>query len=305
MQFSLSTSWNASRCKKARDLVFEIKDLGFNQIELGFSLNVDQVKEIAELVKHAEIKVSSTHNFCPMPLGLPPELALPDCFSMSSKNEEERQKSVQFAKKTIETANLLQAKAVVLHTGRVEIPDKTRKLMNLCAKGLSETKEFISLRDEIRKERKEVNQPFLDNTLRSLEELNKTALENNILLGVETRFYYREIPVFEEIGIILDEFKGSNIFYWHDTGHAEVMEKLGFYKHKDFLSSYGQSLLGVHLHDVICCSDHMAPSTGKLDFSIIKPYLKEDTIKVIEAHFPATGEEIKASVVYLNKIFNG
>jgi sugar phosphate isomerase/epimerase len=304
MGFSLSTSWNAFRHNNAKKLLFEIKKLGFAEVELSFNLSRQMVEEAAKLVKKNFIRISSLHNYCPVPDNLRREEALPDCYAMSSDKEEERQLAVSYTKRTIETASILGAKAVVLHCGRVAIPDRTRQLINLCLQGQNGSEEFNGLQEEIITERKNLARPFFESTLKSLEELNACAVKNGIFLGVETRFYYREIPSLEETGQILDRFKGSNIFYWHDTGHARLMENLGFSKPGEYLKRYGGSLLGIHLHDIISCQDHMAPSKGEFDFYSLKPYLKQETLKVIEAHYPASPKEIKESKEFLEGIFH-
>lgn len=302
MHFALSTSWNAASHTSGKELIFEIKALGFDEAELSFNLTPLMVNEIAELVSQHSISITSLHNYCPIPIGLPREIALPDYYAMSSPKQDERESAVLNTKKTIETAARLGARAVVLHCGRVEIPDKTREMIKIYSGGLKNPQEFLRLREQATEERSACAGKFLDNTLKSLEELNSYAAKHSVRIGIENRFYYREIPSLQEIGIILDKFKGSNIFYWHDTGHAQVMENLGFATHKEYLDRYSASLIGIHLHDIAGCNDHLAPGEGRFDFGMLRQYLKPDTINVIEAHRPANAETVRKSREFLNKI---
>ena len=171
-------------------ILFEIRALGFKEIELSFNLTLSMVKDIGEEVKYSGLKVTSLHNFCPIPEGFKREEALPDCYNMAATDEQIRRFALNYTKQTIDTAGNLGAKAVVLHCGRVEAPDKTRKLINLFNKGLKNSQGFARLKDEIIKERGLAIKPFFENTLRSLEELNNHARQRGILLGIETRFYY-------------------------------------------------------------------------------------------------------------------
>lgn len=299
MELVLSTSWNAYRHEDADRMIFEIKELGFRRIELSFNLTSDMVRLIGQAVKKAEIEVTSLHNFCPIPFGVKRSAALPDHYSMASLDEAERALAVRQTKTTIETAASLGASAVVLHCGMVEMDDKMSSLVKMYSAGLKDTSEFLALRSSVEADRKARAKAHFESALKSLEELEAYARSMNVLLGAETRFYFREIPSYQEIGGILERFKSSNIGYWHDIGHAQVMENLGFSLHKEYLESYCGRLIGMHIHDLTGCSDHKAPGSGEFDFTKVLPYLRKDTIKVIEAHRSATAAEIKAGIKLL------
>lgn len=305
MELALSASWNAANHTNGKDLLFEIKELGFDKVELSFNLTAVMLEEIIHSPKQQLPEIISVHNFCPIPDNLKREAALPDCYNLASLNQGIRECALKYTKRTIDAASCLGAKAVVLHCGRVEIPDRMRSLIDLYAHGLAEDNEFKEIRSEMIKERRAHAKPFFENALKSLEELNAYAVAKKIAIGVETRFYYREIPSFEETKVILDKFKSSNIFYWHDIGHAQVMQNLGFNCHKDYLEQYSHRMIGIHLHDLKGCQDHLAPAKGEFDFSSLVPFIKAETLKVMEAHQPATGLDLVEAKKFLNRIFNG
>lgn len=300
--FALSTSWNAFRFEEGNGIIDEIKALGFKNIELSFNLTLKIISDIKAAALKNRIKVVSLHNYCPIPHGLSRRIALPDCYSLASLEEEERNKAVEFTKKTIDNASQFENAAVVLHCGRVETEDKTRGLIDLFKAGKRGSKEFSDLRSFTIKDRQEKAKPHLSKALKSLQELNDFAVKKNVSIGIETRFYYREIPSLEELDTIFDKFKGSNLFYWHDTGHAELMEILGFCKHDDFLRTNGTRMLGMHIHGIKNCQDHLAPATGNFDFSLIQPYLNNRLIKVIEAHHPASAQDISNAKIYMESL---
>jgi sugar phosphate isomerase/epimerase len=306
MSLVLSTSWNAFRHTDGSSVINEIKALGFEEVELSFNLTAAMVDAVEKLVAGRSIRVTSVHNFCPIPARVARESALPDYYSMSSPDQHQRRDAVQQTILTIDTAARLNAQAVVLHCGRVEIPDRTVDLIALFNKGQKGTEVFSDLREAIIRQRQDVKKKFLDNTLRSLDELNAYAASRHIKLGIETRYYFREIPFLDEVALILDRFKGSQIYYWHDTGHAQLMENLGFIEsHEEFLQRYGSRMLGIHLHDIRGCLDHQAPGTGEFDFSRIKQYVSADMLNVIEAHHPATGSQLIKAREFLQNLFNG
>jgi hypothetical protein len=83
------------------------------------------------------------------------------------------------------------------------------------------------------------------------------------------------------------------------------MDNLKFSRQRDYLEAYGSRMLGIHLHNVIGCLDHQPPHKGSFDFKLLLPYVKKETIKIIEAHQPATADDLRASKDYLEEIFDG
>lgn len=299
--FALSTAWNAWRHKSGKDIVQEIKEIGFDCIELNFSLNSAIVEEIMDLKDRGQIKVVSVHNFCPIPNGTSRQNASPDIFSLSSLDEAERKKAVDFTRKTIDTASDLGAEVAVLHLGKVKMEEKIKSLLPVFKS--SGTAGLNKLKKQMFEERRKKAKNFFDQALKSLEQLCDYAQERKVKLGIENRYYFSEIPAVEEMESILSEFPSPPIYYWHDVGHAQVYENLSLFKHKTMLDKFAQRMVGIHLHDIEGIDDHRAPLKGNFDFSILKPYLKKETLKVLEPHQPATAEDIIYARKYLEELF--
>ncbi|MFQ5681439.1 MAG: sugar phosphate isomerase/epimerase family protein [Candidatus Omnitrophota bacterium] len=294
MSPALSLSWNSFRFSRGQEIVDEAKGLGFDRVELNFSLTPQVVEDILALSGQGKIKVTSLHNFCPFPDGFTREQALPDCYSLAAEDEAERRQAVRWTRQTIDYCQRFRARAVVLHAGKVNMADETRTLLKLrFSAEPGRRRQYELLRAKMQRDRKARAKLHLEQVKKSLEELSRYAQDRGVALGLENRFYFSEIPNFFEIEGLLSHFAPADIFYWHDTGHARIMEILGFVPSAgDFLRCYGERLLGLHLHDVRGHKDHLAPFTGELDFDEIKPYAREGVIKIIEAHHPATSEEV-------------
>ncbi|MDP8261876.1 MAG: sugar phosphate isomerase/epimerase family protein [Candidatus Ancaeobacter aquaticus] len=300
--YALSTVWNAWRAKNGKEIIDQAQSMGFSHIELGSSLSKMLYNELKEMYEAGKTSIVSLHNYCPLPT-VPEKInATPDMFLLSSPDEDERKRAVSFTKKTIDAAKDVGARVVVIHLGRVGIHfDGSRRLIHLLETDRASTKQFSLVRSIFLAKREKHKKPYLDAAIRSLEELNQYATKQEIRIGVENRYYLREIPSFDEIGEILDRFKGSNVFYWHDVGHAQFRENLGFETHDDYLKSYGDRIIGVHIHDIAKSDDHRAPLTGTFNFRRLKQYINKETIKVFEIHQPATARDIEKGLQFFKE----
>ncbi len=107
----------------------EIRDLGFEYAELSHGTRISLLPGIIDAVAAGEIKISSLHNFCPLPIGV--NHSAPNLYRLSAERPAERENALRYTRKTMELAARLKAPVVVLHYGSVEMKDYTDKLLDL------------------------------------------------------------------------------------------------------------------------------------------------------------------------------
>lgn len=269
----------------------EVRALGFEYAELGHGTRLSLLDGVLQAVAAGEIKISSLHNFCPLPLGVMG--SAPDYYLPSSRDEDERQCAVRQTLRTIDCAATLEAKAVVLHLGLVPMRDYTMRLLKLYEQGRGATAKFERLRDKAQTVRDKKRQKHLDQVFRTLEEVLPRAKELNVKLGMETRFGIEEIPNEVESEEILKRFGTESILYWHDVGHAAVKEVLGLMTHESILERFRGRTGGMHLQDFTPpAEDHQPPGFGTFDFARLAPFVTEEMVLAWEIHPEWKAEEI-------------
>ena len=290
---ALSTTWNYNGIVSVKAALSEIKNFGFNAIEIGYNFSDDKLDELILLIKDMGIKVSSIHNFCPAPDEGMPGRHISDRFRISSPDEKERKKGVYYTKKTIDTATRVSCEVIIIHAGTIDLEKEwIRRLLQLYNERKNSSSKYTALKNRILKSRRARKGPYIEAVVKSLEEIVSYANTCNVKIALETRYYPNEIPDIDEIEYLLNIFANKGVVYWHDVGHGEVNERLGITLHEDFLKRSGDRMFGIHIHGIKGISDHLAPFTGDFDFSKIAPYLQDDLIKVIEAHSRATPDEL-------------
>ena len=295
--FSISTSWNYKSDISMREMLQQIKSVGLDTIELGYRLTSTQLSEVIPLLEELKIKVSSVHNFCPVP-DAPSPRHPSNHYRLSAVDESERQKAVEWTKKAIDTACQVACSVVVIHAGTIEFQDDPTELLRSYKSGNTFPSDFIKIRDKILKDRESHKSSYINAVTRSLDEIIVYAREKKIKIGLETRYYPTEIPNFNEIAYFLQRYDASVMGYWHDVGHAEVNVRLGIVEnHKNYFDSFSTRLIGVHLHGVQGLKDHQAPFTGDFDLMSFFAYFKPPhIIKVIESHASARVEDIREGI---------
>jgi len=272
------------------------KELGFTHIEANASISPQMLSELIE----AAVPISSIHSPCPSILssrGIPIS-----CLSLSSLDESERMEAVSFTKQTIDLAASVKARAVVLHMGEVPIDLSLQdRLYKLCDERHTQTKEYNQAKEELVYQRISQAPPYLDAARISLQELSEYSRQKGIMLGLETRLHPHEIPNMEEMGELLNEIAESLVGYWHDVGHAEVQQQLGFSLHEEWLSRFRDRMVGIHLHDILGISDHHAPGKGDMNWEMVAKYLPPGIVKVCEVGEWNDEEQMQGVVKFLQK----
>lgn len=280
----------------------EIRDLGFDHAELSHGIRISLLPGIFEAVDAGEIKISSLHNFCPLPMGV--DRAAPNLYKFSADDRRERDSAFKHTVKTLETAVRVKARLVVLHTGCVDMKDYTDKLLSLVEEGKKATPRYEKLCEEVVALREKKKERYVQNACELIGRIVDEAKPRGLKLGIENREALEEIPFEPDFPFFFKEFRDPTVVYWHDTGHAQIKENLGFISHRLFLQSMQERHYGFHVHDVEAPGrDHRPPGTGCIDWSALKPLVKPDHLKVFELSPSVSPEEARAGVDHLRAIW--
>ena len=111
----------------------EIRELGFEYAELSHGIRLSLVPGILDAVNAGEIKISTLHNFCPLPVGV--SAPSPNLYELSDERPRQRELAIKHTLNTFEFATRVNAKTVVLHFGSMDLKDYTGKLKELLEHG--------------------------------------------------------------------------------------------------------------------------------------------------------------------------
>jgi sugar phosphate isomerase/epimerase len=280
----------------------EIRDMGFEYAELSHGIRISLLPGIFEAVQAGEIKISSLHNFCPLPLGI--NHPAPNLYQFSSPDPRERESAFKHTLRTLETAAKVKAQIVVLHMGSIDMKNYTERLEEMFEKAQHQTPKYEKLCSELLEKREDKKEKFVDASYAMLERIIEPAERYGLKLGVENREALEEIPLETDFSMFFRRFTNQTVCYWHDTGHAQIKDNLGFVHHRLLLESMQHRLAGFHVHDVkFPCRDHSAPGTGIIDFAALKPMVKPGHIKVFELKPGLSHEEVREGVAHIKKLW--
>jgi sugar phosphate isomerase/epimerase len=286
----------------------EMADLGFTHAELSHGIRLSLVPGILKAYEEGVIKISSVHNFCPLPPGV--LQAAPNLYEPSSLDARERDQWLRHTKRTIDFAAQVKARAVVCHLGSVVFFwfNPVRKLDRyLCAyptavqTGDEDYKALLAKAME--KMRRRMG-PFWENMKASVGKVLDYAAQKGVMLALENREKFEELPVDADWPSFLAGLPaGAAAGYWHDTGHAQIKQNLGLLDHRQQLEQNASRLLGFHLHDVNAEGhDHQAVGSGVVDFEMVSSFWQPNQLLTLEIGPYAKVEDVVASKIRIEEL---
>lgn len=272
--------------------------LGFPSIEINYVVPPEGVEE---LLSANPVAVSSLHS--PTPRVKAAGGRWSDALNLASPDEEERALAVELARRTIDCAVRASARYVVVHLGGIGAAmfEEERELRRLHQEGVTAGEEVEALRRRAQERRAEGAPRHLPLARRSLAEIAEHAARRGVAVGLENRFHFHEIPSVDEMHELLADYPPDVVGYWHDVGHAEVLDRLGLVDRHRWLGELGGRCLGAHVHDADGLADHRAPGQGTADWEYVARGLPPDAPRVFEIKQRTPEEAVAASIGFLRE----
>lgn len=305
---SLSSCWLSGRHTDGYEMLREIADLGFTHAELSHGIRVTLVPGILQAVEEGFIKISSTHNFCPLPAGI--SSPAPNLYQPSSPTDTERALWRRHTIASLEFAQRVNSHILVTHLGSVFffLLDPARKV-----EALEDALEFKDLRSSaefqqeigtlLGKLRKAAPKHYA-RIQDCLADVTEKAQAAGVKFACENREGLLELPLDEHMDAFLASVDDLAICGgWHDTGHACIKHGEGVIDHEQFLEKNHERLLGFHLHDVSAeGKDHQPIGTGLVDWNMLRRFARPaDHTFVIELSPKLDKQQVLESKAFIEK----
>lgn len=291
--------WAIGRFERLADFFQAGKELGFARFELNHGVDSAMLEGLS-----LDGCITSVHEPCPADLSARTLKARN--WLVSAVDEEGRRQGVAAIRRSIDLAHELGVGAVIVHPGRVDMePGLEDRLVALYREGKAGGPEYAAVRERLLADRLTRAEANMRSVRRSLLELAEYAVPRGVRLGLENRDHVFEIPLPDELDELLHLGCGDTIGYWHDIGHGQVLEDLGFGRHEEWFRRFGGQMVGIHLHDVLDLEDHRAAGRGTVDWSMVARHLPAGTLRTCEFRPSHSPEEVRAGLDLLQHALNG
>jgi sugar phosphate isomerase/epimerase len=276
----------------------EIAGLGFTHAELSHGIRITLVPGVLRAVEEGVIKISSVHNFCPLPTGI--TRPAPNLFEPSAREFREHDQWLRHTKRTIDFAAQVGATAMVTHLGSVRFFwfDPGVKLRhwrrNHPERANLEDEGYRKVLARCGQRLRKAMDPSWTQVKTSLEAVRQYAVDKGVRIACENREKFTELPVDDDFAGLFESLAAPHTCaYWHDTGHAELKHRMGLLEHRAHLERLAPHLIGFHLHDVDAeDNDHQPLGAGSIDFELMSEFWRPEHLLTLEFHPSLEPEEV-------------
>ena len=290
---TLSTMWAIGQFQSLAGFFTAAKALGFTRVELNHAVN----SAMLDGLNLNGQRITSIHEPCPAD----PSASVLKArnWLISAPDEEDRQRGVAAVRRSVDLAHKLGVPVVIVHAGRVDVDQELEMAMvDLYKQGQADRPVYAQAKERLAAARAAQAEINMRSVRRSLAELAAYAGRAGVRLGLENRYHYLDIPLLDEMGVLLEAGDGR-IDFWYDVGHAETLDRLGFGPHEEWLRRYASRMMGVHLHDVRGLRDHYAAGLGEIDWDMVAAYLPAAALRTCEFRNDTTPEQAAAAIKFL------
>jgi sugar phosphate isomerase/epimerase len=272
-------------------MIQELADLGFDTVELGHGIRFSLWPGVREAVDSGLVKISSLHNFCPLPMGF--TRANPNCYEYTDPRPARRRQALKYSLETIDAAASVGASRIVLHLGSTGQKEITPFLESELARGRWGSRKFVASKIKALSEHEKAARERWPWVREALQQMGEYAQAKNIRLGLECRECVEEFPLDHEWEGVFAEL-GDIFGYWHDFGHAARKDALGWIEHLLHFRRMAPRLIGSHVHDFnLPNRDHQALGDGIIPFAPFWTCLKTNPVFVLELSPRVTQEKVQ------------
>jgi sugar phosphate isomerase/epimerase len=295
-EVALSTMWAIGRFRDLAEFFRAGKEMGFRRFELNHAIRSPMLEGLS-----LDGMIASIHEPCPADVSM--ATLKERNWLISAPDEEDRRQGVAAVQRSIDLAHRLGVKVVVVHAGRVDLDAALEStLVKLYHEGKFGQPEYARAKEAFIGARATRARANMRSVRRSLMELCEYAARLGVHLGLENRYHYQDIPLPDELDELLDLGCGEVVGYWHDTGHAEVLQHLGFGTHEGWLRRFAgpqERTIGVHLHDVVGLRDHLPMGLGEVDWQMVGRYLPATALRTFEFQPFNSPQDVAAGLKWL------
>jgi sugar phosphate isomerase/epimerase len=279
----------------------EAAAMGFEYVELSHGIRITLVPGVLHAVEEGIVKISSCHNFCPLPTGL--VHPSPNLFEPSDPDARVHDQWLRHTRRSLDFAAQVKARVLVCHLGSVSFFwfNPARRLKHYFSEhprtSYADDKAYHAVRDAALVKLRKRMPRYWDQVKASIGEITDYAKQKGVMLGFENRERFDELPVDADIESLFAGLPAdAPVGYWHDTGHADLKEMMGLLNHREHLEKNAPRALGFHLHDVSAQGhDHQPIGVGHVDFKMISGFWRPEHLLVLELSPHATPEDVLVS----------